>query len=307
MNMGTKLLVMAVEMAAITGSIAIGVLSGPRTLAQSTESITPKFEVASIRPCQDPRQRQVPGDTYPPRGNSSPGRLRTGCFPLLDDHGMGLIRSAYADTFTPITGGPPWLHSTFYEINATAEGAPSVGMMMGPMLQALLEDRFQLKIHRQTSEGPVYVLSVTRGGPKLHSFTEGSCTPYSTFPRPELQPGHEYCMSMIGAGSPASVEDQGATLDDLCKQLRVFLDRPVINKTQITGRFDIHVDFSREGTQLAGVHLMPPIDGSSSASDPAGPPSIFTALQEQLGLKLESGKGPIEVLVIDHLERPSEN
>ena len=285
---------------------SIGLLSGPRMLAQSTPPVTPKFDVASIRPCQDPRQRQVPGDTYPPRGNSSPGRLRTGCFPLLDDHGMGLIRSAYADTFTPINGGPSWIHSAFYEINATAEGAPSVEMMMGPMLQALLEDRFQLKIHRQMSEGSVYVLSVAHGGSKLHSFTAGSCTPYSS-PPPPLQPGQEYCLSMIGAGSPASLEDQGATLDDLCKQLLLVVDRPVINKTQIAGRFDIHVDFSREGTKLAGVALMRPIDSNSPDSDSTGPPSIFTALQEQLGLKLESGKGPIEVIVIDHVEKPSEN
>ena len=177
---------------------------------------------------------------------------------------------------------------------------------MGPMMQALLEDRFQLKVHHQTSEGPVYILSVARGGPKLHSFTEGSCTPY-TSPPPPLQPGQKYCMSLIRGGSPASVEAQGATIDDLCKQLLAVLDRPVINKTQITGRFDIHVDFSREGTKLAGGPLMLSIGGSSLAADPTESPSLFTALQEQLGLKLESGKGSIEGIVIDHIEKPSEN
>jgi uncharacterized protein (TIGR03435 family) len=305
--MGRKLLVFAAGMAAMTVSNVMGVLSGPRMLAQSSAPVTPKFEVVSIRPCQDPRQRQVPGDTYPPRGNSSPGRLRTGCYPLLDDHGMGLIRSAYADTFTPIDGGPSWIRSAFYDINAIAEGDPSVKKMMGPMMQVLLEDYFKLKIHRKTGEGPVYFLSVARGGAKLHPFAEGSCTPYSTSPPTALPPDQKYCDNLLSSLSPASVEDQGVTLDDFSKQLLAVLDRPVINKTEIAGRFDIHVEFSREGTKVAAMPLMQTIDGPSPTADPTGPPAIFTALQEQLGLKLGSGKGPIEVLVIDHVERPSSN
>lgn len=179
--------------------------------------------------------------------------------------------------------------------------------MMGPMMQALLEDRFQLKIHRQTGEGPVYFLSVARGGQKLHSFIEGSCVPYSTSPSPILQPDQEYCESMISARSPASLEDQGVTLDDFSRQLLAVLDRPVINQTGISGRFDIHIEFSREGTKMGAIPLTQPIDGQPTASDAAAFPSIFTALQEQLGLKLELGKGSIQVLVIDHVEKPSEN
>lgn len=246
------------------------------------------------------------GSVYPPLGDSSPGRLRTGCYPLLDDHGMGLIRAAYADTFTPINGGPSWIHSAFYDINAVAEANPSVKTMMGAMMQALLEDRFHLKFHRQAGEGPVYFLTVAHGGPKLHPFVEASCTPYSSSP-PPLQPGQEYCNSMIGGGSPASIQDQGVTIDEFSKQLLGVLDRPVINKTGITGRSDIHVEFSREGTKAAAIPLMQPSDGLSPASDPTGPPSIFTALQEELGLRLEPAKGPVEMLVIDHIEKPSEN
>jgi uncharacterized protein (TIGR03435 family) len=295
------LLSMAIRLA-VAAPLSFGQASAAAPGTRDATARLPAFEVVSIKPCQDPRERQVPGDTYPPRGNSSPGRLRTGCYPLLDDHGMGLIRAAYADTFTPINGGPSWVHSAFYEIDATAEGNPSVKMMMGPMMQVLLEDRFQLKIHRQAGEGPVYFLTVAHGGPKLHPFTEGSCTPYSTFPPPPLQPGKEYCERMISGISP-SVVAQGATLDEFSKTLRVVLDRPVIDKTGITGRFDIHVEFSREGTELETIRPKDP----SPASDPTGPPSIFTALQEQLGLKLEPGKGPIDVMVIDHVERPSAN
>jgi uncharacterized protein (TIGR03435 family) len=167
-------------------------------------------------------------------------------------------------------------------------------MMMGPMMQELLEDRFQLKIHRQTTEGPVYFLTVARRGPKLNLFTEGSCTPYSTLPRPPLQPGTEYCERIISGGKSPSVEAKGATLDEFSKTLRVLVGRPVIDKTGITGRFDIRFEFSHVGIE--------PVD-----SDPTGPPSIFIALQEQLGLRLEPAKGPVEMLVIDRIERPTGN
>src|SRR5205085_1788520 len=130
-----------------------------------------------------------------------------------------------------------------------------------------------------------YFLTVARGGLKLHSFTEGSCKPWPTPPPPQLT--KEYCTRMIyGLGKPA-VEAQGAMLDEFSKLLRVVVDRPVIDKTGITGRFDIRVEFSREGTALAGFR----VKGPPPASDDT--PSIFVALQEQLGLRLESGRGPV--------------
>lgn len=309
LNPAKKVTLAAIGLAAIAAPILTGMLNAPAIRAQDARAATPKFEVVSIKPCKEPPQQ--PGRVVRRGENSSPGHLRTGCVPLLDANGIGLIRDAYRDGlangFAPINGGPPWLHSALYEIDATAEGHPSVRMMMGPMLQVILEDRFQLKIHRQTSEGPVYFLTVARGGPKLHSFTEGSCTPYSTFPPPPLPKGQEYCKNQVSARSPASLEIQGATLDDLAKLLLLVLDRPIINKTEITGRFDIRVEFSREGTKMAAMPLMQPIDGPPPASDPTGPPSIFTALQTELGLRLEPAKGPVESLVIDHIERPTEN
>jgi uncharacterized protein (TIGR03435 family) len=210
---------------------------------------------------------------------------------------------------TPTNGGPPWLRSALYDIDATAEGAPSVGMMMGPMLQVLLEERFRLKVHWETSEGTVYFLNVARGGSKLRASTEDSCTPY-TFPAPPLKAGQKICGSNIrltpgadGAARPrAAVESLGATLDEFCKLLTNIVGRQVINKTGITGRLDIRFDFSGEEPELDTV----PANGPRS-SDPAAAPAIFTAIQEQLGLRLDAGKGPIEVLVIDQIERPSEN
>jgi bla regulator protein blaR1 len=310
MGTGKKILVAAAGAAVVTGPIVIGVLNLPQIQAQSAPAGTPKFEVVSIKPCKEPPQ--VPGATYPPRGNSSPGNLRTDCYPLLDPNGLGLIRGAYvpsADGYLPIDGGPSWIHSAFYDINANAAGNPSVATMRGPMMQALLEEHFHLKIHRERREGPLYFLTVARGGPKLHPFTEGSCTPYPfTSPAPPLQPGQKYCMVLAGLlkNGRWHAEAQGATLDDFSKQLLLIFDRPVINRTGITGKFDFYVEFSREGTKFATMPLIPN-DGPSPASDPTGVPSIFTAMQEQLGLKLESGRGPVDRFVIDHIERPSEN
>jgi bla regulator protein BlaR1 len=161
LNGAKKMTLATIGLAALAAPVLIGVLNAPAIRAQDAPAATSKWEVISIKPCQ---YRQEPGGMYPARGNSSPGRLGTGCYPLLDDHGMGLIRGAYASNpFTPINGGPSWIHSAFYEIDAKAEGNPSVATMRGPMMQVLLEDRFQLKIHHQTSEGSVYFLSVARG------------------------------------------------------------------------------------------------------------------------------------------------
>src|SRR5262249_47372554 len=101
----------------------------------------------------------------------------------------------------PIEGGPSWIHTSRYRIDAKADGAQSQGMMHGPMLQTLLEDRFKLKIHRETREVPAYALTVAKGGIKLNTFKEGSCIPldlkiFEQFPPPpfpELPPGQQYC------------------------------------------------------------------------------------------------------------------
>jgi len=292
MSIAKKLLLAAAGVLAVTLPIFVGGL-------RAQPAPRPKFEVASIRACSDPLNDGGP--------HSSPGRLATDCAQLLNL--IGNAYNALADGHlnlnaepTPITGGPPWIHTTSYDINATAEGNPSKEMMLGPMMQALLEDRFQLKIHRQMSEGPVYFLTVARGGPKLQPFTEGSCTLYYGFPRPPLAAGQTYCERMISMLKP-SVQADGASLDEFSKMLRMVVGRPVIDKTGIGGRFNLLVKFSREGTELGSTLNGPPLP----AADPTGPPSIFTAIQEQLGLRLESGKGPVDALVIDHIERPSEN
>jgi bla regulator protein blaR1 len=281
--------------------IGIGMLNAPRVQAQpATVTTASKFEVASIRPCK-------PGVST--GQDSSPGRLSYGCTPLVDVNNIGLIQLAYvrfagghSNPFRVLTieGGPKWIHSEFFQIDAKAEGHPSVAMMQGPMLQALLEDRFKLKIHRETRQGPVYELTPAKSVSKLKPFQEGSCVP-SAPPFPPLPPGQAYCHEVV---SPGSVNAEGRGLTDLSGLLSLILDRPVLDKTGITGKFDIHLRFSPN--ELAARPQEPPPDTPDAAADPNGP-TVFTAIQEQLGLRLVPAKGPIDVLVIDRVERPSEN
>jgi uncharacterized protein (TIGR03435 family) len=280
-------------------------LGDPPVRAQPvTTATSPKFEVASIKPCKFGITRV---------GDSAPGRLSSGCFFLADVDGLGFIQRAYVRfagghsnpvRVLNVEGGPKWIHSEAFVIEAKAEGGPSIAMMEGPMMQALLEDRFKLKIHRATRQGPVYELTVAKGVSKLKPFQEGSCTPLpSAGPLPSPQPGHAYCKVMVSL-PPGSVDAEGSELTDLSGLLSLILDRPVIDKTGVAGRFDIHLRFSGDGL-TAGQHAPPP-DAPVAAADPNGP-TVFTALQEQLGLKLVPAKGPIDVLVIDHVERPAEN
>ena len=212
----------------------------------------PEFETASIRPCEHGWSRN---------GTPSPGRLTLACMTVAD-----LI--AIAIEGTPLSGGPGWITSERYDIDAQAQGNPGMDIMRGPMLLALLEDRFKLKTHRETREVPVYALTVTDDGPKLQ---------------------------------PPSGNSRGASLDEFSKLLHSALDRPVIDRTGIAGRFDFHLEFAPDETTprpLGG--------GRGGGPRPAGP-TIFTAIQEQLGLKLEPADGPVEFVVIDRVEKPAEN
>jgi uncharacterized protein (TIGR03435 family) len=177
------------------------------------------------------------------------------------------IRQAYELEPYRIFGGPDWLTSERYDITAKAAAAESRAQLMR-MLQALLEERFQLKLHREIREMPVYALVVAKNGPKLHAAkVEGE--------------------TEIGGADGHRFSGKGVTMKMFAGALSRSQpwDRPILDMTGLTGAFDISLDFARD-------------DGAAPADSAAGP-SIFAALQEQLGLKLEPRKSPMEVLVID--------
>jgi uncharacterized protein (TIGR03435 family) len=201
-----------------------------------------------------------------------------------------LVTSAYGIKNFQLSGAPPWLLSEHYDIEAKAPGDPSFDAMLA-MFQTLFEDRLQLKFHHETKELPVYSLVVSKPG-KLRE-SDGVCDQQG-------QLAAAPCRFMILHGHLGSHK---ATVSQLVDALSRVTDRVVLDKSNLARVYDINLDYSPDELQAftAGTNLPPP-----PSIDP-NVPSLFTALQEQLGLKLESGKGPVEILVIDHIERPSEN
>ncbi len=323
LDMTRKTVLAAAGVIAVALPLGIGLVNAPFVHAQTTQ----KFEVASIRlGCGDGGGGRGGGKGGPGGGRggpgvppSSPGRLSV-CQPLVVDVGdgrtiAGLIPVAYGRFANGhsnplwevplIEGGPSWVRTDRYAINARAAGDASEELMQGPMLQALLEDRFQLKMHRETRQVPAYDLVVARGGPKLKPF-RGSCFVLDwSKPLPSDLPENA-CSSMLTIRRPNYlIRVQGAALDQIAFVMSLALQRPVFDKTGVTGLYNVDIEFGREGTPLPPPPPPPP---GRPVPEPAEPgPSIFTAVQEQLGLKLQEGKGPREVLVIDHVERPSEN
>jgi uncharacterized protein (TIGR03435 family) len=225
--------------------------------------------------------------------------------------GLGL-----SPAYVQIAGGPAWMNSEFYEVDAKAAGA-HVAEMEGPMLRALLEERFKLKVHREVRDAPVYVLTVAKGGSKLQPLKEGGCLPYDTdnqlgMPAPRKPTDPKYCRTMMAnVSSPGTMEAYyyGVTMAELAGQfLRTWVDRPVLDKTGLAGRYDVKLEFTVDRRPGGMVFL----DGEPAPDLPEAPDasqgtSIFSALQQQAGLKLTPDRGPVDVLVVDSVERPSEN
>jgi uncharacterized protein (TIGR03435 family) len=183
-------------------------------------------------------------------------------------------------------------------MEAKTEGTADRSQMM-LMLQTVLADRFRLKVHRETKEGPVYILSVAKGGARLSPSKDGSCVERSAgvaLPATERRPG---CGNNLLRRRGVNMAWTATRVDlgGVAGALAVFMRRTVIDKTGLTGFFDINVE-------------LPPLQPEAGVSDLSAVDSavsVFTVLREQLGLTLESGKGPADYLVVDSVERPSEN
>ena len=201
-----------------------------------------------------------------------------------------LIHWAYETPETRILDAPGWADSTYFNIDATAD--PAVDQQLHSltsdagrkqkekMVQALLADRFHLVVHTETREFPIYELVVAKGGAKLGDPQSGGTT---------VNHGRDH-IEVEGANS--------ATL--LAEELSKETGRDVIDKTGLSGRYDLKLHWTPDESAVSAL------DGSASPATDAGP-ALFTALEEQLGLKLEPAKGPVQVLVVDKVEMPSAN
>ena len=171
------------------------------------------------------------------------------------------------------------------------------------MMQMLLADRFKLKVHQETKELAIYALIVAKNGPKLHEAKPGD-----TYPNGLKGPDARSGAGMMFGGREG-LTAQGVPIANLVRHLSLQLGRTVIDKTGLAGKYDFTLKWTPDeirSSMFKGPESGPPGPASTAFSDSSGP-SLFTALEEQLGLKLESQKGPVEIVVIDHVERPSEN
>ena len=271
-----------------------------RAQAQAPERL-PSFEVASVKQntSGDSRMRMVtqPGGRLVVTNAPLLGLIATG-FSVADSQAM--IRSR-------VLGGPSWIDSERFDIDAKAAtefqptpGGPSREMIL--MLRSLLEERFKLKTHRETRDLPVYELVLARAdgslGPGLHK-SDFDCEAYIAARRGGAPPPPQRgpmdpppCALMAG---PARTIAGAASMQQITAHLTVRMERPVIDKTGLKDRFDFNLTFTPEQMPTAAPPPgVPPID-------PNGP-SIFIALQERLGLKLEPAKAPMDVIVIDSIE-----
>jgi uncharacterized protein (TIGR03435 family) len=297
-----------------------GALSTARPGAQAPQTTppAPAFEVASVKPNKS-------GDGRVMLGNQ-PGRFTATNVTL-----RMLIRNAYQLQDFQISGGPSWLASDHFDIVAKIESGVQDAMPAGPpvpgqgptplqlMIRSLLADRFKLAVHTETKEQPIYALVVARSdgrlGPDLKK-SETDCAavmaargrgPGRAMPPPGAPaPGEPMpCGIRIG---PGNMSVGGMALPVFANSLANFVGRVVLDRTGLTGSYDAKLTWTPDQMppRAPGTPADQPVRVNGIDIDPNGP-SIFTALQEQLGLKLDSQHGPVEILVIDRAERPVED
>ena len=243
----------------------------------------PAFEVASIRPCTTEQQSQLPIGLFTHPG----GRITATNYTL-----KLLIHDAYDIELYRILGGPSWLDSDRYNLEAkppdsspSAKWAPAnfktpPNPEMRLMLQTLLAERFQLKVRRESRSESVYALVVAKGGPKLQEPKDASKGSFVGFGR----------TGPITAPAVTSlITGRNATMDMFADRLAQALRRPVLNQTGLNGKFDFVLEYAAD-------------DSQSNAA-----PALVRAIQDQLGLKLESRPGSVDVLVVEHAEKPAGN
>jgi len=259
---------------------AVNVIDTP---AQSTV----QFEVASVK-------LNNSGTTTMKFPVPAEGRFRATNFPL-----KALISFAYGVLGSQIVGAPDWINSERFDVDARAADSNVTREEYAQMLRSLLEERFKLTVRMETRDLPAYELSVAKTGSHLRAADPQACEPAGGNRDQSGSKGTGMTCGAFFTGQ-SSLDGRSMSTAVFSNALGIVLGRPVSDHTGLTGRYDIHLEFDPEGVNLG--------NGSSGLSSDADKsdgtqPSIFTALHQQLGLKLESHKEPTEVLVVDRLER----
>jgi uncharacterized protein (TIGR03435 family) len=305
LSFSRKLLLAAICITGIVGPVVFGLVNAPQIRAQSTETTgtpLPSFGVASINPDRSGRM-------------STRGIMPPGIFKADDATVKELVGYAFAVRAFQVSGGPGWIDSDRFDVEAKADDAQIEALRKLPpqqrakeenlMLQALLVDRFNLKVTHTTQYLPVYALVVAKNGPKLHEAQAGD-TYRNGIKGPDGRPAGPITAVRAVRGELIA---QALPVALLASVLTQQLGRVVLDQTGLKGKYDFTLQWTPDENEdrmlrgPAGGNL-----GTETAPPPdTSRPAFFTAIQEQLGLKLESTKGPVDIVVIDHIERASEN
>jgi uncharacterized protein (TIGR03435 family) len=306
-----RLLVRCILLVTIGSVGRVTLLHGQTSHASAQKP--PAFEVASVKLNNSGTTRSLGG---PKRGHFiQSGTLRQ------------LIQAAYRRggfDIRQVSGGPKWLDRDRFDIDATVSGDLSVAALYLPdakgsaglaylMLRTLLADRFKLAIHTETQQRPIYALTSVRRdnalGPHLHK-SDVDCDAVlaeiarTGHPAPPKARGHmPPCSTQTG---PGHISANAISMSQLAEMLSGFAARETHDHTNLRGNFDVTLDWTPDTLPPRSVGASPdqPTAVNGATIDPNGP-TLVTAIQEQLGLKLESTRGPVDVLVIDHVEKPT--
>ena len=287
----------------VTAAVLLIAAAGAASPSRAqTSAAQPAFDVASVKP-------NASGDWRKSLGPAPGGRFLATNQTLRDllPFAYGLPQMAAG---IRIVGGPSWIDADRFDIVARAEGTPSPEQL-GGMLRALLSDRFKLSAHRETREMPVYTLVMSKAdgalGTRLRrsEVSEEACEARRAAirrrePVPPQEPGKP---PVCGGGRtvPGRITAVGWSMDQLVNALMPFAGRVVLDRTGRAGLFDADLEWTPDQ-----IPRPQPDDPAPPRIDPNGP-SLFTALQEQLGLKLDSARGPVDVLVVDNVAKPTED
>jgi len=270
-----KVLRLAACVTAVIVPIAVGAFRIPVVCAQ--QPVGPlEFDAVSVKPSNPNSRHGTVVDV-----------TRGGTLHVVNATLKDLIETAYDVRSFQIEGGPKWADANEYDVDATPGTRPQSAAIAPPgwnnirlKVQALLKDRFQLQLHRETRIAPIYSLAIAKGGIKLSGLSANQS------PQRGITAGQG---TMLG---------EAASMAQLAYKLSRLLQRPVVNNTGLEGSYDFKLEWAPDPG--------PSAPGGQPVEIPVGP-SIFSALQQQLGLRLEGTKGPVGVLVIDHVDEPSEN